>query len=360
MENPNINPSNNSAMQLKPVIRQNNYNIPTTPLSLMQATTEAPKELRHTQEPIKVSTPKRPFIESNTSQVELKHLSNDCIIPVFSKDNEKTIAHQEFIEAVQEATYRAFPNARFETSEIRVSHQIKGRVPTAIHKPVKELLEYEKTIYYERMAFIMKSNISQKIGGNELQLTVGGVRSLNQENLYSKKSAEKFKFFIGFQNQVCLNLCINTDGLLENLKVMHTRDLQEKALEIMQSYNAELHLKKMEQFTNYTLSESQFATLLGRARLYNHIPKKLKSEIPNLDFNDGQFNTIAKDYYQDESFCRDDSGNINLWNVYNLFTQANKSSYIDTFLERNVNAFDFNQGIVKALSGSSHYAWFLS
>lgn len=26
------------------------------------------------------------------------------------------------------------------------------------------------------------------------------------------------------------------------------------------------------------------------------------------------------------------NGEINLWNVYNLFTQANKSSYIDTFL----------------------------
>lgn len=78
------------------------------------------------------------------------------------------------------------------------------------------------------------------------------------------------------------------------------------------------------------------------------------------NFNDGHFNTIAKDYYQDESFCKDDDGNINLWNVYNLFTQANKSSYIDTFLERNLNAFEFNQGICKAISGNSDYHWFLS
>ena len=40
-------------------------------------------------------------------------------------------------------------------------------------------------------------------------------------------------------------------------------------------------------------------------------------------------------------------GNINLWNVYNLFTQANKSSYIATFLDRNLNAFEFSKGIQK-------------
>ena len=142
---------------------------------------------------------------------------------------------------------------------------------------------------------------------------------------------------------------------------MHVRDLEVKALEIIQGYQAEAHLKTMQEFTNYSLSEHQFAQLVGKARLYQHLSKKVKAEIPQLDFNDGQFSTIAKDYYQDESFCRDDTGNIDLWKVYNLFTQANKSSYIDTFLERNVNAFDFNQGIVKALSGSnSGYAWFLS
>ncbi|QEE49110.1 DUF3871 family protein [Flavobacterium alkalisoli] len=357
MEVSNINGAYN--MQLKPVsgLRQiivdNSPNIGNTPIA--SATTSLTKSV--------IPTPvRKPFIEANTNQVELLHLSDDCIIPVFSKDNEKTIAHQEFIEAVQEAAYKAFPDAKFQTPEIRVSHQIKGRTPEAIHKPVKELLDNEKTIYYERMAFIMKSTtIIEKVGGNELQLTIGGVRAYNQENLYSRKSAEKFKFFVGFQNQVCCNLCVSTDGFLEGMRVMHVRDLESKALEVLHNYRAELHLNQMQKFTNYSLSEHQFAQLVGKARLYQHLPKKFKSEIPQLDFNDGQFSTIAKDYYQDESFCRDDVGNIDLWKVYNLFTQANKSSYIDTFLERNVNAFDFNQGIVKALSGSnSDYAWFLS
>ncbi|WP_343671721.1 DUF3871 family protein [Chitinophaga sp.] len=36
---------------------------------------------------------------------------------------------------------------------------------------------------------------------------------------------------------------------------------------------------------------------------------------------------------KDDSFCREVDGSINLWTLYNLFTGANKSSYIDTFLE---------------------------
>lgn len=49
------------------------------------------------------------FIMANTLEVSLQHLRDDCIIPVFSRDNEKTIAHQEFIEVVLNAVQKVFP-----------------------------------------------------------------------------------------------------------------------------------------------------------------------------------------------------------------------------------------------------------
>ncbi|WP_126652986.1 DUF3871 family protein [Chryseobacterium aureum] len=303
----------------------------------------------------------KPFIVANTSEATLQHLQNDCIIPVFSKDNEKTVAHQEFIEVVLSGVNKIFPHHSLSEPEIRVSHQIKGRIPSAIHKPVKELLEHEKTIYYERMAFIVKvPTITDIVNGNELSLTIGGVRSYNLENLYNKKSLEKFKLFIGFQNQVCMNLCVSSDGFVEDMRVGSANDLYSKALEMMQNYNAELHLMEMKELSQDFLSEHQFAQLVGRSRLYQHLPKSEKQNIPLLNFNDTHINTMAKDYYEDQNFCRNQDGNINLWDVYNLFTQANKSSYIDTFLDRNLNAFEFSKGIQKTLNGSSDYHWFLS
>ena len=302
-----------------------------------------------------------PFILANTEGVTLQHLKHDCIIPVFSKDNEKTIAHQEFIEIVLNAVSKVFPHHNISTPEIRVSHQIKGRIPEAIHKNVKDLLDHEKTIYYERMAFIIKiPSITDWINGNEVSLTVGGVRSYNLENLYNKKTFEKFKLFVGFQNKVCCNLCVSTDGFLDDLRVGNYSELQSKSEELFQDYNAELHLMEMKELTQDYLSEHQFAQLIGRARLYQHLPKTEKQKIPLLNFNDSHINMMARDYYEDNNFCRQQDGRINLWDVYNLFTQANKSSYIDTFLDRNLNAFEFSKGIQKTLNGNSDYHWFLS
>ncbi|AZI38809.1 DUF3871 family protein [Epilithonimonas vandammei] len=303
----------------------------------------------------------KPFVVANTTEIELEHLKQDCIIPVFSKDNEKTIAHQEFIDVVFESVSKLFPYQSVAEPEIRVSHQIKGRTPDAIHKNAKDLLEHEKTIYYERMAFIVKiPSIKHLVNGNEISLCVGGVRSYNQENLYNKKTLERFKFFIGFQNFVCMNLCVSSDGFVEDLRVSNAVELQSKAIEVMQNYNAELHLMEMKELSQDYLSEHQFAQLIGKSRLYQHLPKLEKSKIPFLNFNDSHINTMAKDYYEDKNFSRLEDGRINLWDVYNLFTQANKSSYIDTFLDRNLNAFEFSKGIQKTLNGSFDYHWFLS
>lgn len=303
----------------------------------------------------------KPFIEANTAEVDLHHLKNDCIIPVFSKDNEKTIAHQEFIEIVLDCALKVFNHHIVDAPEIRVSHQIKGRTPDAIYKNVNDLLDHEKTTYYERMAFIIRiPSVKDTINGNEISLTIGGVRAYNQENLYNKKSFEKFKFFIGFQNKVCCNLCVSSDGFVEEMRVGSIQELQSQVLNVMQNYNAEKHIQDMKLLTQYNLTEHQFAQLLGKSRLYHYLSKKEKTEIPVLQFNDGHLNSIARDYYLDSSFCRNENGDINLWNVFNLFTQANKSSYIDTFLDRNLNAFEFSNGLLKTLSGDDNYHWFLS
>lgn len=113
-----------------------------------------------------LKTHSKQFIEANTSAVTLKHLKNECIVPVF-RDNEVTISHVNFIETVYDAARIIFPREKIDMPEIRVSHIIKGRTPEAINKHVSELLEKDKTIYYERMAFIMEiPGIQENINGN--------------------------------------------------------------------------------------------------------------------------------------------------------------------------------------------------
>ena len=219
------------------------------------------------------------FIEANTEEVTLQYLKSKCTIPVFSKDNETTIPHQQFIEVVKDTAQQFFTNQKIGNEDIRVSHVVKGRIPTAIGKPAKELLEYEKTIYYERMAFVIDiPSITETINGNKLSLTIGGVRAYNNENLYSKKTIEKFKVFIGFQNSVCTNLCISTDGFAHEIRVSNTQELQVKILDLLQQYNINKHLQQMQDFGNYELTEQQFAQLIGKARLYHYLPIQQKKE----------------------------------------------------------------------------------
>lgn len=301
-----------------------------------------------------------PFIEANTKAVDFAHLRNDCIVPVFSKDNELTISHTAFVETVAEAVSTFYNGERIEKPEIRVSHIIKGRIPEAIHKPANQLLESDKTIYYERMMFCIEvPTIYETVEGNRLTLTVGGVRAYNHMNLYSKKSVERFKIFVGFKNLVCCNLCVSSDGFVEQLEVMNTSDLYLRVLEMLNRYNPAKHLHLMQTLGNTTMSEHQFCQILGKMRLYQALPQSAQRSIPRLLITDTQINSVAKAYVSDENFCGQ-GGELDMWRFYNLLTGANKSSYIDSFLDRAYNATEIAQGINAALHGADRYSWFIN
>lgn len=304
---------------------------------------------------------KLPFIEANTKEVTIEHLKDNCIVPVFSKDNEITISHPNFIESVWEAANRVFPSESIELPEIRVSHIIKGRTPEAIHKSVKDLLEEDKTIYYERMMFCFEiPSIHEDIAGNRLNLTIGGVRSYNHENLYSKKGMEKFKLFIGFKNLVCCNMCVSTDGFKSELKVMDVNGLLNAAMQLFQEYNAAKHLYYMGAFKDSYMTEHQFAQFLGKGRLYQYLPNEQRRLLPQMLMTDTQIGIVAKSFYHDDNFSLpDNQKEISMWNVYNLLTGANKSSYIDNFLDRAYNATQLADGLNRALYGNSEYTWFI-
>jgi hypothetical protein len=300
------------------------------------------------------------FIEANTIPVSLEHLKNDCIIPVFSKDNESTISHYEFVNKTVEVTQQLFPDAILNPPEVRVSHIVKGRIPSAVGKPAKELQEHEKTIYYERCAFVIEiPQISEIVNGNKLNLTIGGVRSLSHENLYAKKSLEKFKVFIGFQNKVCTNLCVSTDGYANDIRIGSILELEGTINHLALQWDKDKQLGNLERMSKYELSNEDFAHLVGKLKMYQHLPKEEQQVIFPVAINDNQINSIIKDYFNCENFSRMENGSINLWNVYNLITGANKSSYIDSFIDRGLFAYQFTQDLCKSIQNQEPN-WYLN
>ncbi len=309
---------------------------------------------KHEETPVKAS----PFIIANTQEVSLYDLEHQHIIPVYVKDNEPLISHYDFINAAWEVASHVYGN--ISDPQVRMSHQIKGRIPEARNKPAADLQDNERTLYYERMMFIIEIPCNyDEVSGNTLSLTVGGVKAYNLDNLYNKKGApEHFKVFVGFKNSVCCNLCVSTDGLMADMRVSNHIDLHNQIYELLCRYNALEHLKQMQSLPQYCLTEKQFAQLIGRCRLYQHLSIQEKVDITPLHFGDQQLNSICKDYYKDKSFCRSEDGSINLWRLCNLFTAANKSSYIDSYLEKGVSAENLVLNIKDAMDGKAS-SWFL-
>ena len=145
----------------------------------------------YAEEAVIIEEPLKPkkvnhFIEANSVEVTLDHLKNENVIPVFSKDNELTISHPQFIETVWEAANSFYSGEQIEQPDIRCSHVIKGRKPEAINKPKNLLTEADTTQYYERCAFAIDiPSIYEDVSGNRLNLSIVGVRWSDGSELWS-------------------------------------------------------------------------------------------------------------------------------------------------------------------------------
>lgn len=310
-------------------------------------------------EEVKVSSPSVNFLEANTSAITIEELSTQCVVPTWA-NQELTISHQDFINTIHDAAYNMFTGETIHKPEIRVSHIVRGRVPSALGKKASELLESEKTQFYQRLAFAFTiPTIHENVNGQKLELCIGGVRNYSDLNLYrATKGTEKFSVFIGWRVNVCSNQVLTGEGVKLQLEVMNLNDLYKNALEMFYNFNPAREIHLLQTLSQSYLTETQFAQIVGRMRLYQALPNGYQRNIPRLLITDSQINNVCRDYYTNPNFGAKDN-TISLFDFHNLLTESNKSSYIDTYLQRAVNATEVATGINNALHGDTKYAWFL-
>ena len=299
------------------------------------------------------------FLEANTNTITLEELAEQCVVPTWA-NQELTISHQDFINTVHDAACNVFAGETINNPEIRVSHIVRGRIPSALGKRSSELLDSEKTQFYQRLAFAFTiPSLHECIDGQRLELCIGGVRNYSDLNLYrANRGMEKFSIFIGWRVNVCSNQVLTGQGVRLNIEVMSLHDLYKAVLDLFYNFNLEKDIQLLHSLTQTRLTESQFAQIVGRMRLYQALPSYLQREIPKLLITDSQINNVCRDYYNNPNFGHKDN-TISLFDFLNLLTEANKSSYIDSYVQRGINATEITVGIGKALQGDSEYSWFL-
>ena len=302
------------------------------------------------------------FIEGSANAITLSDLTTLCTVPTWP-DNTLVTSHQDFINTVRRAAQDVFPNESISEPEIRVSHAQHGRVPTALRKKTSELLPSETTLWYQRMCFCIVVSKKDTVSGNEVHLTVGGVRAMNTENLASSRKIEKYKLFIGWRVRVCSNLCIFGDAMIDKLECTSTAEIYERACKLFQGFDPETNRQKLESLTKTTLTLEDFTHVIGKFRLYEAMSpaQRNKLALPNVLLGDQSINSATRAFLANPNFGVGDGNSINGWQFLNLLNESVKfSSYIDRFLQKNVSATDTAVGICEAISGiDNKYAWFI-
>ena len=300
------------------------------------------------------------FLEANTDSISMEDLANKCVVPTWA-NQELTIAHQDFISCVHEAASDFYRGERLNMPDIRVSHIVRGRIPQALGKKASELLECEKTQFYQRLAFAFTiPTIIETVRGERLELCIGGVRNYSDLNLYrATKGIEKFSVFVGWRVKICSNQVLTGEGVKFNIEVTNTSELYRHVLELFHAFNPAKEIHLLQSLSDTYLTETQFAQIVGRMRMYQALSPGRQKQIPRLLITDSQINSVCRDFYSSEHFGVKDNA-ISLFDFHNLLTESNKSSYIDTYLNRAVNATEVSVGLNNVMQGlDNRYAWFL-
>ena len=303
------------------------------------------------------------FIESNTSAISLADLATKCIVPTFS-DTSLTISHQNFIACVAKAATEVFGDIT--PIECRVSHPINGRTPDALYLKESELRPEQKTLFYQRMAFVSHiESLTRIVNGLPVHLCFGGVRAYNEDKLYNRKSAEKFKIYCGWQVRVCSNLMLSCSGNSGTIECMTEADLYQKAYQLFRAFEPEKdnELTILENLQNTKISEEQFCHIIGRLRLLQFMPSDQKVGIPDVILGDQIINGAVKGYVENPNFGKCLGADYSCYSFMQNLNEATKASYIDKWLDRNQNCTDLAIGISKYLSGDpagACFGWFLS
>ena len=145
-------------------------------------------------------------------------------------------------------------------------------------------MPHEETLYYERMMFVLHSAKYDKSD----KRTIDAYGNRWSKSLYNKDNLNKktvpyniLPSLWDFRLKVCSNLCIWSDGVNLQIKVGSKEALGFEIRSILESYNPEEQLAQYDQWQNLYLKEVQFAHILGKCRMFQHL-KPIKEMVKFL------------------------------------------------------------------------------
>ena len=91
------------------------------------------------------------------------------------------------------------------------------------------------------------------------------------------------------------------------MEVSNIGELYRNVLDLFNNFNPAKEIHLMQTLSNTSLSESQFAQIIGRCRCYQALPIGYQKSIPKLLITDSQINSVCRDFYHNEAFGMKDN-----------------------------------------------------
>lgn len=305
-----------------------------------------------------ITTPSTTFFHNKGQLITEEVMREEHVFPVYD-DYSAALTPIDGLNLMRELGVQTFGEVG--QPEIRFTHEKKVRKHEARHKKASEISREDVNVYAERTAMVIPiPGYENAVNGFQGGLCMTAMKAYNLDSLTRSSNMQHWKFMIGYQMRVCMNLCMSVQGSKVDIKVKTADDLREQLSTIITNYDAEKDLEKFRNYNNYSLTENQYATIVGKMRMYQHLSKDRQEQVGDLVLADTLVTQATKEYMAGP-FAENGSGEISLWQFYNQFTSGVKDSNMTEFLDRNLNCSQITDGIIETLDGKDNaYSWYLN
>lgn len=158
-------------------------------------------------------------------------------------------------------------------------------------------------------------------------------------------------------------MMLTCDGLTDKIECMTEADIYQHALELFKNFNEARAIDALRHLSDTTMTTEQFCQFIGRCRLYMALSESQRKalELPKILLGDTQLNAATRGFVNNTNFGLNGEDAITCWQLLQLLNESVKTSYIDTWADRNLNATSIALGVQRTIRGDGNdFSWFLN
>jgi hypothetical protein len=267
---------------------------------------------------------------ANAKEVSVQELFN-CLVPKNERTNQHIVSQAELATITKDTL----------SNEYNIGDAtIVGSHFHSMGNATKE----DVGGWYDRLVCIYDLDVVQEISDSQLRLTAGfAIDYKSQSKLANnKKNEQVVTMFMGFQNNVCMNMCISSEGISHQLIFSSPSEFAALMKNNVQSYTIQMkrQIELLRSMEGKSMPVNKFEEMLGRELIKSRMGNAQANKLTPL--NSTQWMDVASLTITDRRYrINPEDKSVSAWQAYNLMTEAAKNSQLDSVVSTLSNCTKF-------------------